>query len=169
MAIEVEVVTTALVERLRGQEQDPELAVLVQPTIDELHALLGTSTYGGITGKAASIFHARWLTTYRSPTQATKFVPPFVAYREGPIVQRERYIEVPTYRLFVYDEPDRGYWSINLILPLLRRALTEPPLRVVSGAVIANAEITGVSGATNDPTLSLATRYLTISMDTTWY
>jgi len=179
MAIEVEVVTTALVLRLRGQEPNAADAALVAPIIEELHALLGLSTLEGVTSKASSIAHARWLASYRSSyngagsgapatNSGAQLLAPFIAYREGPILLRERTIQIPTYRLFVYDEPGKGYWRINKIVPLVERALTEPPLQVATGALIANVAVSSVSGATTDTAVSLATRYLTVSMDTSW-
>lgn len=168
MAIDVEVLTAVLVQRLQGVDPNLTLRAQAAPTITALHAILGLSTLEGTTAKSSSIFHARRLAGYRSPTAGTKFAPPFIAYREGPIVRRDRTTEVPTYRLFIYDEPGQGYGRINKLIPLVSRALTEPPLQVAVGALIGNVEVTAVSGSTSDPTLVLLTRYLTIAMDTTW-
>lgn len=153
LSIDVQAVQSLLVGRLRDATVPATQVLLDQ---------LAVNTLDGTTSKESSVLHARRLASER-------FKSPFVAYRGGPIITRDRIVQMPTFRMIVYDEPSKGYWRINTIVPLLSRALlAEPKLSLSVGAVIGDIAVTGVSGETTDPVLNLFMRYLTVSVDTTW-
>lgn len=159
ITISAEAILNAMIARVRNDDGPNPVA---------LRNELGLSTLEGVTSKGSSFFHARRLGALATPDARNKFVTPFVTYREGSILVRDRIVQIPTFRLFIYDDPVRGYSRINRLIPLVSRALTEPKLQVAVGAVIATCYISAVSGATSDPGINMLTRYMTLAMDTTW-
>lgn len=157
LTIDINAVTNMLVNRLM-------VDAVPDGSAQALRAALGTyQDEANVT--QPGIIHARHL-----PDPAKRPSTPFIAYREGPQITRDRIIQVPTYRLFFYDDPEMGYWRINEAMPLAGKAIAaEPRLRVQVGALIGQIAIVSVSGSSADPSLGgLLWRNFQVAIDTTW-
>lgn len=119
----------------------------------DLRALLGSLT--------DSIVHARLLEDNVRPPR------PFLAFREGPIITRDRIVNTPIFDWFIYDDPDQGYSRINQLIPLTSKAYAAAPIQLTD-TLVANLAITGGSRATRDPAMGLLMRFVTVSIDATW-
>lgn len=157
LTIDVNAVTNMLVNRLKVDVTPDGSAELFREKLGTYLDELDVPQPG--------IIHARHL-----PDPDKRPDTPFCAYREGPILTRDRIIQVPTYRLFFYDDPDQGYWRIDELLPLAGKAIAaNPKLRVSVGAIIGEIAVVSVSGSSSDPALGgLLWRNLQVAIDTTW-
>ena len=157
LTIEINAITNMLINRLM-------VDVTPEGEAQAFRAKLGTYT-DELLVEQPGVIHARHL-----PDPAKRPATPFCAYREGPQILRDRIIQVPTYRLFFYDDPEMGYWRINELLPLAGKAIAaKPRLQVVVGAVVGEIAIVSVSGSSSDPSLGgLLWRNMQVTIDTTW-
>jgi len=124
----------------------------------------GSATRAALGNGASSVIHTKEL----SETRATDIVlptPAFVALRPGPAPTSDRLIQNPTFRWYIYDDPARGYYRINALLPLIATAydFETNPLSLTSGA-IGLVEIGNPSAEIQDEKLGLFVRYLTLSV-----
>lgn len=84
---------------------------------------------------------------------------PLIAYRRRVIPQVERVIYRPVYSLWIYDDPERGYYRINTLITLIVQAYNARLLSVATSA-IGDVEISAVGGEDRDTALGLLYSHL---------
>jgi hypothetical protein len=124
----------------------------------------GTAVRAALGAGASGVIHAKEL----SETRATDIVlpaRPFIALRPGAIPTTDRVIEQPQFTWFVYDDPDRGYYRINALLPLIAAAYTgesATPLQLTASAGIGLVTVDSPSAETQDTQLNLFVRFVRV-------
>jgi hypothetical protein len=132
--------------------------LLVDAEGASVRAAVGTYADPNTGAQIAGVIHARHLASEaRRPTN------PFIAYREGPLILTDVSVQLPTFRMFLYDAPAQGYWRINKLATLLSRAYKARPITIPL-ALIGPVQVTDLSSAMDDPVLGLLMRYVTVSM-----
>jgi hypothetical protein len=114
-----------------------------------IRALLGAS--------ATSVIHVKDMD---KPLPAT----PFVAMRPGPVPYADRIVLKPSYRWFIYDDPNQGYYRINQIAALLDTAYTTTVPQFTTANAVGLIETGNLSAEIKDDTLNLFVRFLDISL-----
>ena len=124
----------------------------------------GSAVRSALGNGASSVIHAKEL----SETRATDIVlptRPFIALRPGAIPTTDRTIEQPQFTWFVYDDPDRGYYRINALLPLIATAYTGDNvtrIQLTTSAGIGLVTVDSPSQETQDDKLNLFMRFVRI-------
>jgi hypothetical protein len=124
----------------------------------------GTAVRAALGNGASSVIHAKEL----ADTRATDLVlpaRPFVALRPGAIPTTDRVIEQPQFTWFVYDDPDRGYYRINALLPLIANAYlgdSATPIQLTTSASVGLVTVDSPSQETADDKLALLMRFVRI-------
>ncbi len=124
----------------------------------------GSAVRTALGNGASSVIHAKEL----SETRATDIVlptRPFIALRPGTIPTTDRTIEQPQYTWFVYDDPDRGYYRINTLLPLIATAYigdSATPIQLTASASVGLVTVDSPSQETQDDKLNLFMRFVRI-------
>lgn len=124
----------------------------------------GSATRAALGNGASSVIHAKELSERRA-NDIILPTPAFVALRPGPVPTSDRLVQNPTFRWYLYDDPARGYYRINALLPLIATAydFEASPLSITSGAV-GLVEIGNPSAEIQDEKLGLFVRFLTLSV-----
>jgi hypothetical protein len=113
------------------------------------------------TGSDPSVIHARLLRANARPRR------PFLAFRAGPIVTRERVIAAPLFYWMIYDDLVQSYERINTLLPLIDMCYDAAKIQLAD-TVVGEISIDSGSREQEDPQLNLLMRYVTVSVDATW-